>query len=753
MTRGRRIAAIAAAWAVPVAWIAVALFSGPSDGTTVAPPAALLAAAPDPNPRVVRSYGGSPLLEGDLIRTVDGRPVAEWLSGPGPSALRTGHTLTYEVRRAARGLDQDLTIDVALGRYPLLSALAHNVATDVLVLALLVAGSAAFWSGPSDPTIRAVLVASSLLPAAVTSHPLGPDLVDLAGRPWVALGGELLTVVGMSATLVAGLSFADRHDWRRRHRTACVAIVALPAVGYAVGVVAATLRGTSGPARLLAVLAVGLPAAALATLAGLVAVLVLGYTHAATREDRLALRLPLLTFAGAAGAAAFLHELPRRLTGSPLASWDVLIVVLAPTAAAGLVIALLRFRLEDVEPAVRRALVQAAAAVVVGSLFLAVVGAVNLASENSVQAMVAGGAVALLLLPVALGLWRVIRRLVYGDREFPYRVVSELRRLDPLTTPADVLGEMLTLLARRLRLSFAEVDVVAPDGASIHTAVGESRGRQTTVELAVAGTRLGRLRLEVEPTRDPFGPGDRRLLEDVGGQVGALVQAVAINQELQRSREHLVSAREEERRRVRRDLHDGLGPSLATMALRLETARDLIGQDPALAATLVGELSEQARAEIREVRRLVDGLRPPALDQLGLVSALRQAADQHNAIATRGAEPMTWRVDAQEPLDALPAAVEVAAYRIVLEAVNNALRHSGASTCVVRLRRSGGALRVEITDNGSGVPAEGSTGIGLASMRERAEELGGSWTLEPVPGGGTAVLALLPLATAVQEVG
>ena len=146
---------------------------------------------------------------------------------------------------------------------------------------------------------------------------------------------------------------------------------------------------------------------------------------------------------------------------------------------------------------------------------------------------------------------------------------------------------------------------------------------------------LGRLRLEADPDRDPFGPGDRRLLEDVGAEVGALVQAVLISSELQRSRQRLITAREEERRRLRRDLHDGLGPSLATMAMQLEAARDLIAEDPDPAAELVERLSDRARNDIAEIRRLVDGLRPPALDQLGLVSALRQRAEEHGFGAPR----------------------------------------------------------------------------------------------------------------------
>ena len=275
------------------------------------------------------------------------------------------------------------------------------------------------------------------------------------------------------------------------------------------------------------------------------------------------------------------------------------------------------------------------------------------------------------------------------------------------------------------------------------------------VDLAVGGTTLGSLRLEVDPGRDPFGPGDRRLLEDVGSQVGALVQAVAINRELQRSRQQLVATREEERRRLRRDLHDGLGPVAGQPAMRLETAQDLIAVNPQEAADLVGRLSEQAREEIAEVRRLVDGLRPPALDQLGLVSALRQRAEltvdpDGSTTADVGAADEV-AIDAGDDVEPLPAAVEVAAYRITLEAVNNALRHSGATTCAGGAPAGQDALRVQITDSGSGLAEDHAAGVGLFSMRERAEELGGTCTVTSRPGSGTTVDAVLPIADESED--
>ena len=421
--------------------------------------------------------------------------------------------------------------------------------------------------------------------------------------------------------------------------------------------------------------------------------------------------------------------------------------MLLPLLLAGLVLAMLRLRLNEIDAALRRSLVQLVVVALVGAVFLAASGVVGRASDTSFGSMVAGGVVALLLVPVALAVRRAVVTVVYGDRDFPYRVVSDLRRLDPAAPPEDALRETLEVLARSLRLSFASIEVVTGPGTGrISTSIGEARGQQTAVDLSSGGASLGELRLEVDPSRDPFGPRDRRLLEDVGSQVGALVQAVTLNRELQRSREHLVAAREEERRRVRRDLHDGLGPSLAGMAMNLDLALELIRTDPDGAADLVSRLADQAQRDIGEVRRLVDGLRPPALDQLGLVPALRQRADDHNLAAARGRpDAMTWSVRAVGELDGLPAAVEVAAYRIVVEAVNNAQRHSSAGDCVVTVRRDPDALMVEVDDTGVGLPVVPRNGVGLDSMRERAEELGGSCTVTSPAGGGTQVRVRLPL--------
>jgi signal transduction histidine kinase len=215
---------------------------------------------------------------------------------------------------------------------------------------------------------------------------------------------------------------------------------------------------------------------------------------------------------------------------------------------------------------------------------------------------------------------------------------------------------------------------------------------------------------------------------------------VRLTTDLQRSRERLVAAREEERRRLRRNLHDGLGAQLAALNVQAGILRHLIPRDPAAADELVVELREELRAAIADIRRLVYDLRPPALDDLGLVAALHQLADRYGAEG----EQLRVSVESPEGLPHLPAAVEVAVYRIAQEALTNVVRHARAKSCLVRLAVDKD-VTMEILDDGAGIPDERISGVGLSSMRERAAELGGSCVVENIPKGGTQVLVRLPL--------
>jgi signal transduction histidine kinase len=745
MSRAARFLVIAAAWALPVAWLVVGLLLRPSDGTVVwSPP---LSGGPGwgGSLPVTETYGTTPLEVDDRITEVDGRPVRDWLSGAASDRRAVGDDVTYTVVQVgASGLGQEFQRTVTLHRFPVAAALREDLPVVVTGLLLMLAGGVAFFVRPELGAARSSVGAMTLIPAGLASTRWGVGAIDLAGGRglWPHVTSEVLCALGLGLAVLSAVTLrAPPGRLEARPWILPVALL-LPFAGYAAWAVGRFLT-VDGPEQTRSLLSVAVPAAVLAVPAVLLA-LASGYRDAPGREARLAVRLALLVLAAGLAARLLLGDLPELVAGDPVIPWDALMLLLAAPVVAGLVVAVVGYRLDAIEPAVRRAVTQGAVAAVVGAAFVAVASTVGLATDASVGPILAGGAVALLVLPLAVAVQRGVRRVVYGDRDLPRTVVSALRRLDATTGTTEALTETLTLLSRRLRLSHAVIEVPAGSGEDVVLAsVGEPQGRQpVSVELVVGGVRLGSLHLEVAPDRDPFGRGDRRLLEDVGAEVGTLVQAVLANSELQRSRQEIVTAREEERRRLRRDLHDGLGPSLAVLAMRLESAHELVESDPEQAAEVVAGLADLARDEIAEVRRLVDGLRPAALDQLGLVSALRQRAAQHELTAGDGA--VVWTVDADDSVEPLPAAVEVAAYRIVVEAVTNAVKHSGARACTVTLRRDGTDLHVRVRDDGHGLVAGSPAGVGLFSMRERAQEVGGVCTVTS-HARGTTVEARLPL--------
>jgi signal transduction histidine kinase len=317
-------------------------------------------------------------------------------------------------------------------------------------------------------------------------------------------------------------------------------------------------------------------------------------------------------------------------------------------------------------------------------------------------------------------------------------------RLDATLSPDEVLPTIVDSVTSALRSPYAAIEVATGEGPP-RTAAARGTLPVGAVPLRVpltsAGAQVGDLVVAPRRPAETFNDADRRLLAGLAHHAGAAVHAAELTTQLQRSRERLVTAREEERRRMRRDLHDGLGPVLAGIAMQLDAARRLMRRDQDAAGQLLQHLRQQTQGAIADIRRLVYELRPPALDDLGLTGVLAQ-----HAASCSTAGGLQVSIDTGPGLPALPAAVEVAAYRIATEAVTNVTRHAGARTATVKLTASNGMLQVEVTDDGRGVSPAHRAGVGLTSMRERAEELGGSCTLQPRPGGGSIVSAQLPLA-------
>jgi signal transduction histidine kinase len=386
-----------------------------------------------------------------------------------------------------------------------------------------------------------------------------------------------------------------------------------------------------------------------------------------------------------------------------------------------------------------RLLVFALLSVLLMATYLLLVGLAEAAlgdRGDRAGALVAAGVVAVAAAPLRTRLQRSVDRLAYGDRGDPYAALSELGRR-VAGDPGDLLVQVTEAVSSALRTPYVAV-VLAGDEAP--DAMTDRPGTEL-LPLTVAGERVGTLVVGGRPDGRPFGRGDHALLLDLSRHIAVAAHSAALSRDLQRSRESLVTAREEERRRIRRDLHDGLGPALAGVALGLDAARNTVARDPEQAAAALAGLKAEVQSSLADVRRLVYDLRPPALDQLGLVGALEEHAAR---LGERGG-PDTRVVAGRLP--ALPAAVEVAAYRIATEALSNAARHSGARQVRVRVQVEGSQLRVEVRDDGAGVPepARRRAGVGLAAMAERAAELGGTCTVGPGSPTGTVVTATLPL--------
>ncbi|CAA9496217.1 MAG: ATP-binding region, ATPase-like [uncultured Rubrobacteraceae bacterium] len=420
--------------------------------------------------------------------------------------------------------------------------------------------------------------------------------------------------------------------------------------------------------------------------------------------------------------------------------------VLLPFVFGGLwlaiAVAILRYRLYDIDLVINRTLVYATLTASVVCVYVLVVGYLgNLfrAEDNLLVSLFATGIVAVIFAPLRDRLQRAANRLMYGERDEPYAVLSRLgQRLEGTLAPGAVLPAIVDTVAGALKAPHAAISLKIEDRFETAAEHGTRTGAPLVLPLVYNNETVGRLEVSPRAKGEPYAPADRRLLEDLARQAGVAAHAVRLTADLQRSRERLVTAREEERRRLRRDLHDGVGPRLAALTLKIETARNRLSHDPA-ADYLLSDLAGRAHEAVADVRRSVHALRPPVLDELGLIPALRETAAQY------GGDNLRVSVRAPETLPPLPAAVEVAAYRIAQEAMTNVVRHAGARRCTVGLDLdAGGVLRLEVKDDGRGMDGGRGVGVGLSSMRERAEELGGTLVVEAAPAGGTVVRAELP---------
>lgn len=426
--------------------------------------------------------------------------------------------------------------------------------------------------------------------------------------------------------------------------------------------------------------------------------------------------------------------------------------------------AILRAQLWDIDILINRTLVYTLLTVSTLGLYVLVVFGASalLRTRNDLFfSLLATALIAVLFQPLRQQLQLGVNRLLYGERNEPYRVLSRLGQRLQETLPADtILLTIVETVAHALKLPYVAL-IWKQDGSSFATeertplaSFGTIADKSATMRVALLhqGKHLGDLLLAPRQRGEELTPADMRLVRDLAPQMAMalhstllLTQLQQLTVDLQRSRERLVTAREEERRRLRRDLHDGLGPQLSSQTLTLSAIKKVLRQDPETAEHLLNDAIMHAQEAVTDIRRLVYALRPPALDDLGLRAALEEQINQY---CTSGVVLM---LDAPETLPPLPAAIEMACYRIVQEALTNVVRHAHATCATVHLKLQEALLVVEVKDNGQGLPPGVRRGVGLSSLHERAEELGGTCLIETLPQGGTRVSARLPLLSRHSE--
>lgn len=413
-----------------------------------------------------------------------------------------------------------------------------------------------------------------------------------------------------------------------------------------------------------------------------------------------------------------------------------------------LTVAVMRYRLWDIDILINRTLVYGVLTAVIISLYALVIGGMSVlfqTQENGVVTLIATGFVAVLFQPIRGWLQKEVNRLLYGRRDEPFEVLADLgQRLEGSISPDTVYPTIVETVAETLKLPY--VAIVVPKGGRHVTAVSTGKPVDPLISypLTYQSEEIGQLKVAPRPPESSFNNADDRILRNIARQAGTAVHAVQLTADLQKSRQQIVSSREEERRRLRRDLHDGLGPSLAAQMLKIGSARALLKTQPELVDQLLAQMETDIESTLNDVRRIVYDLRPPELDQLGLSGAIQAFANQYSR------NGLQIDIHLLEACPALPAAVEVAAYRIAQEGLTNVVHHAQATHCKLRMKVEEGVddhgrLTMEICDNGRGLPQSVRAGVGLTSMRERSEELGGIFLVESANPQGTKVTAVLPI--------
>jgi signal transduction histidine kinase len=423
--------------------------------------------------------------------------------------------------------------------------------------------------------------------------------------------------------------------------------------------------------------------------------------------------------------------------------WFLTLVVGIPISCG---IAILRYRLYDLDVVVRKTVVFGLLAVFITAVYAAVVGLAGTVIGSTVGSTVgsfaAAAALAVLFQPARERARRLADHVVYGRRATPYEVLAEFSgRVGEVYAAEDVLDRMATVLAEGTGAERATVSVLV-DGElrAIATAPQGEPATGTSIDVSHHGEALGALSVDMSAA-DPMDPARRKLVEDLAAQAGLVLRNVRLIEQLRASRQRLVAAQDEERRKLERNLHDGAQQQLVALSVRLKLARTMVDRDPGKVADMLEAIQGSANDALEDLRDLARGIYPPLLADKGLAVAL-EAQARKSTIPTV--------VDAQE-LGRYSQEVEAAVYFSCLEALQNVAKYAQASTATVRLGQDDGVLRFEVDDDGDGFdPAATGYGTGLQGIADRLDAIGGEIAVRSSPGRGTTIAGRIPVETRHQ---
>ena len=716
----------------------------PTDGATVSP---AVSAVRIGAVIVTDRAPGSPFELGDEILAIDGVDLAERATRlPGGASVHVGDTLDYEVLRDGQVVD----LEVTLTNYPLLDSLADWWPMLLVAVLLITTSLTVFWARPRDPAAHATLLTSAIGLLAIVGAGFFPAMaIDLVAgdQYWRWFTGELAFAMLWGAVLHFTLAYPLVRDVRRYRLWVGLGYLG-PMALYGLTWLG-TLAIFDEPLERLYVIGVPVLAPLFCYPPLIAVILIRKYLRA--RGTSTARPLLWASVAFVLGTAGYytVWVIPIVLIGKPLVAYEAQAVpfMAVPIAMAA---AVLRHRALNIEVAVSRTLVYGALSLGAIGLYVAFASVLSLflpAVDEIWQQAAIAATIAVLLQPVRTRLQALINNRLYGERDDPYRVVSALAsRLENTPTASTMLPEIVETVAAALRLPYMAIEIQARGRSETAATYGTPTGDLHRMPLTFHGERVGNMVIGKRSQRELTRP-DRIALAEVARHAGAAVYTARLTRDLRRSRDRLVRAREMERRRILHELHDGVGPTLAAVALGLDVSKRTVG-DTTPTGELLGRLRDELQAAIVEIRRLAHGLRPPVLDRIGLIPAIREYA---GALASRTAgsdsslDGVTIVLEVPSSMPKLPAPVDVAAYRIICEALTNVTRHARANSCAVRLWIDDD-LHIEVVDDGIGLPAASPNGgVGLSSMRERATELGGECLVEADNDGGTRVFATLPL--------